>query len=349
MTYTKDDIRQALLRAVHGGMSNTEAARRLQVSPATIRRCIEGGDRWQEMSGATVARMAANLGSLDPMDCSPLPVRDTVAPPPPLNEPAVNDPTLPVARHTGMLNERMHEGHPVYTLQDVADGLDVSLRTIERHWSDLRQDEMRPGRDYTAIFVGGIERPVFYRPGVMLLAMNVGGDRAKSIRRHLRDLDEAVASGQIQPNPIAPTSEVDKLAAVLGVALPQIQHATTEAHAMAKAAVIKAADAEDRIAALTADMEARPMLRRRLHKAVGRLADAMAGVGMHSRDTGKNAHWLNGRIGARWGVRDALTGRQLQAAIDWVGEQHERVNRRLPLIEVLTPEAAPVVADEVKP
>jgi hypothetical protein len=247
-----------------------------------------------------------------------------------------------------MLNERMHEGRPVYTLQDVAEGLDVSLRTIERHWAELRQDEMRPGQDYTAIFVGGIERPAFYRQGVTLIAMNVGGDRAREIRKHVRDLDAAVAAGEI-PAPAAPLSEVDKLALVLGVKLPELAAATLEAHAMARAAVITATEQAERLTQLEADMEARPMLRRRLHKAVGKLADEMAGVGMHSREVSKNARWLNDRIGQRWGVRDALTARQLGVALEWVHEQHERVNKRLPLIEVLTPEPGNGLADEVTP
>jgi prophage antirepressor-like protein len=223
---------RALSLIAANNWTGIEAAGQIGVSATTLRRMEDNGDRWAVMAHKTVARLEAGLDRLEGI-AQPA---DVVTHSEPVE-------LVPVARHTGMLNERTYEGQPVYSLPDVAEGLGVTLPAVY-NVLDRRSAEFLPGRDVIHVLLNGRSQTMLTRRGAMRVAMHSHGPNALALQNHLLDLDEAVATGQMQP-----VSEVDKLARILGVKLPEVanqiaavQHTADEAKAMAEEALSRADD-----------------------------------------------------------------------------------------------------------
>lgn len=324
-TYSQEEraaIRERALSVIAtNGWSWIEAGHALGVSANTLRRMRDNGTRWASLADQTITRLVEGLDRL----WSQLSRIAPAAEPEPQPEPGPTD-LVPVTRHTGMLNERTYEGRAAYTLQDVADGLTVHFSTVWRRWEEMR-DEFRPGEDVVCIFANGREQPLFLRPGVMLLAMSIGGERAKAIRIHLRDLDNAHATGQLQ----APATELDRLAAMTNQIAVMLTGAVVEAKATADEAKQLAEEAKALATANAADAEkvtqeaanilrweqARAAkLRPRLEamcKRYGELREAN-GYGQKVNETIA----LNRTLKSTYGKRDLLTVQQLERAMAFV-------------------------------
>ncbi len=189
--FDRDVLRkQAMALIALNEWNRQEASVALGVSSTTLVRMEKNGDRWAKMARQTLERLA---GSIDAQSADIAESLQAVSVTPTV-EPVADTDLIPITGNTGMLNERTHEGRPVYTIADVAEGLGVHFSTVWRHWGDKR-DEFRPGTDVVCISANGREQPVFMRPGVMLLSMSIGGERAKAVRAHLRDIESAVHAG----------------------------------------------------------------------------------------------------------------------------------------------------------